>query len=388
MKSTKYDPEVMDLQTKDGVALQLRRYKKEEVPSDMPPVLLLHGASAASLTFEIGAEQPLVDYLIERGRDVWALDWRASNRYDFTDSPTGHRLDFTLDQVSDYDIPAALTAMRDTTKKQTVDVLAHCLGGAAMAQAVARRTVTNLGSVILSAMGLFYTVPVAGMLKALDGVLERLLENGGWRLAPNDWTQVPLVEDLYKAFPTFAKPHPAARMDPLHRLKGLKLSRGPRQYLSPDEYCNRLAFMFGECYLCKPIGDIHRQTAEQFGYMYVPMYLHGTQNIRRGHAARFSPPGDTKQPESYLQPAPFAALPRLTLLTGNENRLWHRDSIDNMYEWLLNSGVGRPGSDASQVCDLEKHVLLGFGHQDLLWGDTSKELVFPLIEGRLTPGGG
>ena len=73
----------------------------------------------------------------------------------------------------------------------------------------------------------------------------------------------------------------------------------------------------------------------------------------------------------------FAALDRITLITGAKNRLWQRDSIDRMYEWLR-----RPArAEDKQVV---KHVLRGYGHQDLLWGKNSKEDVYKKIASRLT----
>lgn len=68
---------------------------------------------------------------------------------------------------------------------------------------------------------------------------------------------------------------------------------------------------------------------------------------------------------------------RITLITGSENRLWHRDSIDLMYEWLRNGADGRGARDGRTR--LEKHVLSGYRHQELLWGTHAPRHVYPLI---------
>jgi hypothetical protein len=82
--------------------------------------------------------------------------------------------------------------------------------------------------------------------------------------------------------------------------------------------------------------------------------------------------GTLRDDYSYLNRAAFKDRV-LTLITGDLNSLWHRDSIDTMYEWL------RWGRNRDQPRKLRKHVLNGFGHQDLYWGADAPEHVFPLI---------
>jgi hypothetical protein len=64
----------------------------------------------------------------------------------------------------------------------------------------------------------------------------------------------------------------------------------------------------------------------------------------------------------------------VTLITGNENQVWHRDSIDRMYEWL------RRELPLSHRPHVRKHVLPLYGHQDLLWGSKAAMDVYPSIE--------
>ena len=71
--------------------------------------------------------------------------------------------------------------------------------------------------------------------------------------------------------------------------------------------------------------------------------------------------------EAYLRLDAFRDL-KITLITGAANPLWHRESIDRMAEWLA-----RRGEPAT------KHVLAGYGHQDLWWGKRSWDEVFPLV---------
>ena len=71
----------------------------------------------------------------------------------------------------------------------------------------------------------------------------------------------------------------------------------------------------------------------------------------------------------------FRSLRKVTLITGALNRLWHRDSIDLMYEWLVRGSAAYRGR-------VHKHVLPGYGHQDLLWGrDASRDVWLRIREG-------
>jgi hypothetical protein len=108
------------------------------------------------------------------------------------------------------------------------------------------------------------------------------------------------------------------------------------------------------------------------------VYQHAAQNALRGFAAPFGEEGrlhpatsneeiPDKLASRYIHLEAFKDL-EITLITGADNPLWHRDSIDRMAEWLARRG--RPAT---------KHVLDGYGHQDLWWGERSEKDVFPLV---------
>ena len=63
---------------------------------------------------------------------------------------------------------------------------------------------------------------------------------------------------------------------------------------------------------------------------------------------------------STLDAAALLANRHVTMITGRENQVWHRDSMDRMNEWLLNEVP----SLRDKFC---KRVFESFGHQDLLW---------------------
>jgi pimeloyl-ACP methyl ester carboxylesterase len=338
-------------------------------------VLLVHGASASSDTFRIGEEQTLVDYLLGQGLDVWTLDWRASMcraRDVYCQAVHDGRLagTFTIDAAAEHDVPAAIAAMRQKNVRDRIAVLGHCMGGAIVAQGIARGAISSadVETVVLTGLGLFYRAAIDNVLKAEDQVLEGLLAGGqqllhptkGWERSvctrdPGDGPWPPPLEDPYRVWLDTPLPDDCA-----------------------VEICHRLSYMFGMPFIPDKIPAIHAgYLPAQFGYIPLQFLLHCCQNLRRGHAAPFVPsstgplPPDTR----YLQRRPFQDR-RITLITGDLNSLWHRDSIDTMYEWL------RRGRRAEQPLGLEKHVVPDFGHQDLYWGLDAPRLVFgKILEG-------
>jgi hypothetical protein len=162
----------------------------------------------------------------------------------------------------------------------------------------------------------------------------------------------------------------------------------PKKWLPPfkNSAAQRLAFMFGSPFIRENIPDsLYNETLlQQFGSMHITLYLHAGQNVRRGFLAPFNSPstrralGSAKNQPGllhYFNIDEFKKY-RILLLTGAENQLWHRDSIDRMYEWLRRAGG---------AAQFKKLVLPGYGHQDLYWGEGARTDVFPHIVRALSP---
>jgi len=370
-------PPAIPITTADNRRLELRRHPGT---AGRPAVLLVHGASAASDTFRIGEQRTLVDFL-QRDLDVWTLDWRASmNRVQdvycqaLADGTLASA--FTIDAAADHDVPAAIAAMRQPPHNVTgkIAVLGHCMGGAIVAQGVARGVIASadVDTVVLTGLALFYRAALDNVLKAEDRALEELLSRDTQHLlhpikrwastvcaqdpGAGDWP--PILQDPYDVWLDTPLPHACS-----------------------VKICHRLSYMFGMPFLPDKIPSIHDgQLGTQFGYIPIQFLLHCSQNLRRGYAAPFVPgniqplPRDT----SYLRHEAFRDR-RITLITGDLNSLWHRDSIDTMYEWL------RRGTQSEQPLSLVKHVIPDFGHQDLYWGVGAPDVVFQKVRDGLQP---
>jgi hypothetical protein len=124
-------------------------------------------------------------------------------------------------------------------------------------------------------------------------------------------------------------------------------------------------------------GDLRKgRAARQFGPIPLSMYVQAARNASGQEA--FPGPGgssDLMNGPGLVNETSLANFRGLstTLITGKKNQLWHRKSVYNMCEWL---------SRDPQIPEPRRRrwVLSDYGHQDLLWGKSAREEVFPKIE--------
>ena len=153
---------------------------------------------------------------------------------------------------------------------------------------------------------------------------------------------------------------------------GISQTHEEREYFA---YCNRLAFIYGNIgHDPAFVEDFHKNfmSKQFFGKMPTRILLHGARNTRRGWAARFNATKDSIYFRELINADARRRFGRyakeekqrdITLITGYWNRVWHRDSIDKMYEWLTS------GPNALKRDKVSKHIFEEFGHYDLLWGE-------------------
>ncbi len=354
------------LPTKDGLSLPFKRH--EPAGPIRASVLLLHGASASSETFLTppAPHTNLIAYLNAEGIDAWTLDWRGSNKVAGFQRPPDAV--FSINKAAEHDVPPAVKRIREVMQAegraaQTLGVLGHCLGGGVVAAAIADGHIEKLEKegarvdrVVLSALGLFYAAPWDGFVKAQDYLLEQILAKNPGVVTIDvgaSTTFPPPMGAAYDVWPKTLRVHCCTKV------------------------CYQLTFMFGTPYRHENlVPGIHRNDvlARLFNRMHLTLYVHCGQNLRRGV---YAPLDRTEDRKRWKEPDPRGFTMPVTLITGEANTLWHREAIDRMHEWLLSHGK-----------DSQKHVLSGFGHQDLYWGQRSAAEVFPKIkEGLISRGG-
>jgi hypothetical protein len=319
--------------------------------------LLVHGASACSRTFDI-PKGGLTSYLQDAGFDVYAIDWRSSMlTVGLQRARNAPGAAFTMDAALG-DLTAGIAWVAGDARlaegeEGEISIVGHCVGGALVSAAIAAG-ICHSSRVVLTALGLFHRVGLEGWLKGNDTVLDDI-----YRTSP---------ETVISA--SAEPPWPAPFEDRYKLWLATRLGHGCK-----NTFCDRASFMYGMPFRPDDIGYVHDAQKEglatQFGDMPVGIYAHCAQNLRRGWIAPFNGVNSDANPFHYLNASPFRDK-RITLITGNENQLWHRDSIDRMYAWL----VDELPAERSQFV---KHVLPRYGHQDLYWSTEAKKDVYPKI---------
>ncbi|HVT99538.1 MAG TPA: hypothetical protein VHE33_18710 [Acidobacteriaceae bacterium] len=344
-----------------------------------PAVVLLHGGNTSGDTY-LWPNGGLAGYLADHRFDVWILEWRSSphivlpllQRNALGGSVIEECRLMNLDVAVEQDLVGGLRVVRENIEQADLSVLGHCFGSAAVSLAVARGLLEpfDVGSIVLSTLGLFVETPWSGWIKAEDFIMERVLHNtpSCRSISPStfdDWPTDMTVS--YRRWPKVWLPSG---------------SDDPRLLLE------RLAFMFGQPYSIDRLHESLRgdAVAQFFGPMHLGMFLHASQIVRRGYVDRFDAPdrlvsagragrSPRQTTAESLDPTHFAGK-RVTLLAAGDNHLWHRESIDLMYEWLRRNDGGVPDR-------YKKHVFPGYNLQELLWGTDAPADVFPTIKAAL-----
>lgn len=343
------------------------------------PVLLLHGASANHRTFTHPNGSSLAEWLLG-DFDPWLLDWRGSGLVVDADEASlkENGAAYNFNAAAQHDVPRAIQTIRQQTGGQKIAALGFCMGAAVLAEAIALEYVTaaEIDRVVLMTLGLFYEASIDGRLKCEDRILEHLRRmNDFLSIDPrvdqwNEALKTPWPRDLdtlYERWPSALKSHAEdaneTRLDPVNHM------------------CNRLSFMYGMPYHHHNLADeihgaLHGKPLlpDLFGPIPLHMFIHGARNLRRGRATFYE--NDDRRDEEFVSAKArkrFCDLEKVTLITGGLNRLWHRDSIDRMHEWLSR---GHPNDRKKFVT----RIFQGYGHQDLLWGRSSVDVVFPAIK--------
>jgi pimeloyl-ACP methyl ester carboxylesterase len=358
------------------------RRRRPDKKNENRAVLMLHGGNSSSETFVL-PKGGLAQYLHDLGWDVWLLDYRSSpfvqEKLAEIPEPLGGSLEaecslFNLDRIVEVDIPAALARLRPQIGTKELSVLGHCIGSGSTALAIARGKLHSVQNVVLSALGLFYEVPWNGWVKAEDFLIEGALSAKPmcrW-IDPKRYESWPAgMKRAYTHWPRAWMDAGAAKIAPdSHKQPLLSL----------------LCFMFGQPYFPKSLDpSLTADVIEPvFGNMHIGLYWHIGQMVRRGFAAPFNTPDvitrthirrvDPRSghgPEGDLGSGPNFANKTITLVGGTDNRLWHRDAVDLMYEWLLANARGGT---------FYKQVHRGYGLQEIMWGANAPAQVFPKID--------
>ena len=110
--------------TEDGAAIHLHRHRAEG-----PPVLVVHGISSNHHAWDLTAERSLGVYLADHGYDTWLVDLRGHGDARRDTVGQAQRAGWSIDDYAKYDIPAAISRVREETGYEQVAYVGHSLGG-------------------------------------------------------------------------------------------------------------------------------------------------------------------------------------------------------------------------------------------------------------------
>ncbi|MCW2937221.1 MAG: AB-hydrolase associated lipase region [Actinomycetia bacterium] len=332
--------------TEDGLGLSLTRFHRGD-SGDI--VLLIHGLTLSRDMFIMPEHRNLVTHLLDSGYgDVWALDFRMSNRFPY-DTET-HR--YTLDDVAAYDIPAALRTLRDIVGDRRVHVVAHCLGSVSFMMSLFGGTVDQITSVVANSVAL--TPRVSGWTRLKLRYGPNLAEYG---------LGMPIFDPKYGEAPWFTR----------RRMFAAAVSLFHRE--CRDSACHMLSFMWGDGH---PAMFSHETlepvTHARMGDLCGPVGLHYDRHVHRmveaGHVVKYDP-ADSRLPDDLLANAAEIETPIL-FLTGDRNHVFTDSNI--VCHRLLDAAA--PGRH-------QLEILPGYGHVDPFMGKEAYRDVFPRIVAHL-----
>jgi len=153
---TRWQERVVPFQSGDGFQCNLINVRSL-TPPVKGPVLLVHGAGVRANIFRAPVKTSIVDYLVERGYDVWLENWRAS--IDF--KPNW----WTLDQAALHDHPYAVKTIVKETGSSDIKAIIHCQGSTSFTMSALAGLVPEVKVIVSNAVSLHTVVPNFSVFK-------------------------------------------------------------------------------------------------------------------------------------------------------------------------------------------------------------------------------
>lgn len=326
--------------TEDKWQLKLTRYPGGK----KGPVMLVHGLGVSSLIFSTDLVKPnLVEFLVERGYDVWLLDFRVSTALDYATMPSNG------DEVARYDYPAAIDKILSVTKADDIQCVVHCWGATTFLMSMLKGLLPGVRSFVSSQIGLYSFCRRDVSFKPyfhLPGILDRV---GVTSLDAYARADEPWVERFYdKALQAYA----------------MRTAQGR----CASATCHRITFMYGSLYEHDQLDVVlHANLHELFGASNMRAFEHIAKIIRSGYLVDFD------ENNVYLPNLKYLDLP-IAFIHGAENHCFLPEGTKKTFETLC---------DRFGPKNYSRHVIEGYGHIDCIFGKNAHEKVYPLIVAHL-----
>lgn len=326
--------------TSDNVTLRLKRFQGGE----KGPVILSHCIGTSSLMYSLGTiKTNLLEFLFERGFDVWLFDHRLSIEL----QPPSNQ--FTLDDVANKDYPAAVNKVREISGCENVQIVAHGVGALTVTMALLSG-LQHVSAVVCSQVSTHLDSIRVNQIKAKMVLLSTpLLKLFGkrWMTAYTD-TNAGLSCKLYNG--------------------GLMVYPVPSQERCNSAVCHRITSLFGELYK-------HSQLNDETHFMLARLFGRVSINSMQQLAAMFDRKQliDANGDNVYLPNINNLKLP-MTFISGSNNDYIAPSSTQKTIELL---------SDANGSQYYKRFEIANYGHIDCIIGKNAARDIYPCILDRL-----
>lgn len=327
-------PSLHPFKTSDGVELLLTRYHG----GNKGPVLLVHGLGVSSLIFTIDTiDTNLLEYLLEKGYDVWLVDYRSSIRL------PAARMPYTADQVATIDLPQAVAQVLQLTGHPDIQVIAHCFGGSTFTMALLAG-LTGVRSAVISQVSAHINAPPLVGFKAGLRTAEALEKIGVSSLDASPGASTGWSDHLLDA---------ALRLYPVEF-----------EEQCSSRVCRRITFMYSVLYEHDQLNAAtHEALGDMFGEASMSALDGVTRMVRAGRVL------DAQGNDVYLPHLNRMAIP-IRFIHGEENACYLPASTERTFDALRE----RNGSAL-----YSRVVIPNYGHIDCIFGKDAVNDVYPYI---------
>lgn len=329
--------DVLPLTAGDGQPLSLVHVTSPREPT-RGPVILVHGSGVRAEIFRPPLPRTLVDALLDDGYDVWLLNWRAS--IDFDPVP------WTLDDAAVYDYPPAVEHVLKATGADTLKAVVHCQGSTSFTMAAVAGLLPQVDTVISNAVSLHPVIPRFARWKITH--LTQLIARFSPYLSPA-WG--------YRSSGSFSR--------------GIRTLVRASHHECDNAVCKMVSFTYGSgrpaLWSHENLDEAtHDWIAGEFAEVPMTFFAQMARSVQAGHLV---PLGEVPGlPGSLVDQAPQTDA-RFVFLAGQDNLCFLPESQQRSYEFFSRH---RPGRDAL-------HVLPGYGHLDVFFGQHAWRDTYPLI---------
>jgi hypothetical protein len=328
---------VIPFQSGDGFRCNLLNVRGRQPPT-RGPVLLVHGAGVRANIFRAPVPTTIVDYLVERGYDVWLENWRAS--IDFPPNA------WTLDQAALYDHPQAVKTIVRETGAARIKAIIHCQGSTSFTMSALAGLVPEVDVIVSNAVSLHTVVPNFSVLKlnvALPFIsLATPYLNPHWGI--------------------YAPTLPA---------KVISLMVALIHHECHNPVCKQVSFTYGSgfpaLWLHENLSEsTHEWVKQEFAAVPVSFFKQMASCVRRGHLVSVS--GNPTLPVDFAA-APPKTTARFALFSGSKNLCFLPESQQLSYDYF--------NHHQKNVHSL--NLIQNYSHLDIFMGQHAARDVFPLM---------